>query len=199
MQYHINKRGVPAECKSAPEECKLGLTGEHWDSLEEAQKAADKLMSTQFALVPDVHYTNAVIPSEHVKIILSKNYSELYAVSKLAQKAGEPVLCLGKNRFGESVYHCVYVQDNLYYDINGLIATDSELLESYVKSKYNIASFWTQVSPEESINMIEKIMGIDLKSDGIKKRLTKYIQEELKNATENSSKQVALSFIMKEL
>lgn len=199
MNFHINKKGLPVECKNDPNECKLGLTNEHWENIEEAQRAANRLMSTQFSLFPDVHYTNAVIPSEHIKIILSKNYSELYAVSKLAQKAGEPVLCLGKNRFGKSVYHCVYVQDNLYYDINGLIAIDSELLESYVKSKYNIESFWTQVSPEESINMIEKIMGIDLKSDGIKKRLTKYIQEELKNAPENSSKQVALSFIMKEL
>lgn len=41
-KYHINGKGVPAICRATQGRCPYGGEGEHYDTHEEAQKAADK-------------------------------------------------------------------------------------------------------------------------------------------------------------
>lgn len=54
-KFHINKNGVPAPCKAQNGKCPLGgETGSenHYDSQEEAQKAADEINERQHGLLP---------------------------------------------------------------------------------------------------------------------------------------------------
>lgn len=200
MLFHITKKGIPAECKAVDNNCKVSSPEEHYSSLEQAQKAVDIQMATQFSLFPDVHFVNSIIPDDQTMQILSTMYSELYVASKFVQDVqADPVICLGKNSKDESVYHCIYMQDDMYYDINGLIALDLENLEKYIKEKYEINSNWIVVDTEKSIQMIENLINVNIKNEGAKKRLLKHLKDELKSSKENSNKFIAISFLLKEL
>lgn len=54
-RFHINEDGNPAPCKSEKGDCPLeGRTYEenHFDSIEDAQRAADKLNESQYGILP---------------------------------------------------------------------------------------------------------------------------------------------------
>lgn len=54
-KFHINKHGVPAPCKATKGKCPLGGdSGEenHFDSKQDAQKAADQINESQHGLLP---------------------------------------------------------------------------------------------------------------------------------------------------
>lgn len=54
-KFHINKKGVPAPCRSQSGKCPLGGdTGaeNHFNSESEAQKAADKINESEHGLLP---------------------------------------------------------------------------------------------------------------------------------------------------
>lgn len=54
-KFHINRKGVPAPCRSQSGKCPLGgTTGaeNHFESEQEAQKAADKINESQHGLLP---------------------------------------------------------------------------------------------------------------------------------------------------
>lgn len=51
-KWHINKKGVPAPCKAQNGKCPLGGENSHFDSEEEAQKAAHKMLEEEFGVIP---------------------------------------------------------------------------------------------------------------------------------------------------
>lgn len=56
-KFHINKHGVPAPCRAKEGNCPLGGSSgneNHFDTLDEAQKHADKQNEEQYELIPDV-------------------------------------------------------------------------------------------------------------------------------------------------
>lgn len=56
-KYHINKHGVPAPCNAKDGNCPLGgISGNenHYDNLEDAEKAAQKLLERENDLLPEI-------------------------------------------------------------------------------------------------------------------------------------------------
>ncbi len=53
-KFHINKHGVPAPCKAKPGNCPLGGDETHFNSLEEAQVAADKMNEEKHGLLSEM-------------------------------------------------------------------------------------------------------------------------------------------------
>lgn len=49
--YHINGKGVPSICRAVKGRCPFGNSDSHYDSKEEAQKAADKQMEQEFGII----------------------------------------------------------------------------------------------------------------------------------------------------
>ena len=201
MSYHVNKKGLPVECNSDGEDCKFGDYDEHFDTIEEAEEFASSLLRTEFSFMPNVQYNNALIPDEDVIATLSHVYSEIYVAAKYVKNIEiEPIILLGKNEDDESVYHCVYLDDELYYDINGVIAYHEQELEYYIKDKYEIVSHWTYIKPDKSIEMIEKLVGVDIRGEHAVKNMKSYLVKELAKSSSlsNEEKEMAISFILKE-
>lgn len=51
-KYHINSKGVPAICKAEKGNCPFGGANDHYDSPEQAQAAADKIMAETYEILP---------------------------------------------------------------------------------------------------------------------------------------------------
>lgn len=54
-KFHINKDGVPAPCRAQKGNCPYGGEDSHYDSIEEAQIAANKINEQQHGLLPGVN------------------------------------------------------------------------------------------------------------------------------------------------
>lgn len=70
-KYHINKKGVPAQCKAQEGKCPLGGADgnqNHFDNFEDAEKAALKQGAAEFSHLPG-------IPQSEEKVVLG--YQEL--------------------------------------------------------------------------------------------------------------------------
>lgn len=70
-KFHINKKGVPAPCRAKKGKCPLGGadgTENHFDNLEDAEKAALSKGADEFSTLPG-------IPAEQEKVVMS--YQEL--------------------------------------------------------------------------------------------------------------------------
>lgn len=50
-KFHINKHGVPAPCRAKPGNCPYGGDDRHFDTLEEAQKFADKENAEKYGIL----------------------------------------------------------------------------------------------------------------------------------------------------
>jgi hypothetical protein len=51
-KFHINKHGVPAPCKAKPGNCPLGGDETHFNSLEEAQVAINRINEEEHGIIP---------------------------------------------------------------------------------------------------------------------------------------------------
>ena len=60
MKYHINRRGEPALCHAFERPCPFGGSDYHYDSLEDAQKAADEMHKEKYGLLATGENTNFV-------------------------------------------------------------------------------------------------------------------------------------------
>lgn len=54
-KFHINKHGVPAPCKANKDNCPLGGSDTHFDTVKDAQVYADKVNEEQNGLLPKVN------------------------------------------------------------------------------------------------------------------------------------------------
>lgn len=52
-KYHINAKGVPAICRAKQGRCPFGGDGDHYDTPEEAQEAADQAFKDEFGYIPE--------------------------------------------------------------------------------------------------------------------------------------------------
>lgn len=202
MVYHVNRNGLAVKCNNGGENCSFGSLSAHFDNIEDANEYASLLMKSEFSFIPNVQFDNSIIPSEDVISVLTQMYSELYVAAKYVLDNNiEPVICLGKNSDDESVYHCVYKYEDLFYDISGVVAYGESELEEYIKYNYDIVDYWNYVMPEKSIEMIGLLMGIDIRGEDGNKIFNRYLIKELSDAKHNgySQKALAIEFILREL
>lgn len=154
--YHLNKSTQVVKCNK--DNCKLT----HYESYDEAQREANKIMMKEFNLIPDAVYESN-IPNELTIEYLSEFDSELYvAVKALMDSTINPHIILGVTSHEEKIYHCVYEVDGMYHDINGVIGVNEEDLMNYMKDEYQIEELYTLVNTQKSINMIEDLLGFYL-------------------------------------
>lgn len=52
-KFHINKHGVPAPCHAKDGNCPLGNGSQHFDTIEHAQRYADKQAESEHSLLPN--------------------------------------------------------------------------------------------------------------------------------------------------
>ena len=53
-KYHINKQGLPAPCKAQKGNCPFGGGENHYDTIDQAQQAADEINQKQFGLITEI-------------------------------------------------------------------------------------------------------------------------------------------------
>lgn len=196
--YHINSSGVPKKCNRDPDNCKLGGPEEHFSTQEEAQRYANSLMSERFSIIPDVENISADIPSDNVLKVMNYKYSELYSsVMFIKDKTHVPILFLGVDNKGSKVYQFFSFNENVYYDINGIVASNKDLLKEHVINKYSIVDSLKTIDYPESLRMIEILTSVDIDSYSAGLALEEHIQKIINNSS--GYEKEALEYIYKEL
>lgn len=196
--YHISKNGVPKKCTREPDNCNLGGPEEHFSTQEEAQRYANELMSEKFSIIPDVKNISAEVPTEEVLNTMNYKYSELYSsVMYINNKSHKPILCLGINDKGNKMYQFFNFNDNVYYDINGVIASSIDGLEDYFASKYNITDNFKIVEYPNSLRMIKILTDIDIDSYSSILKVEKHLENMISQS--DSSDRDSLNYIYKEI
>lgn len=76
-KFHINKHGVPASCKAKPGNCPLGGDETHFDNIEEAQAAADKINESKHGFLPSVNdaEVNLKLSEDSEAYMFGKSYA----------------------------------------------------------------------------------------------------------------------------
>lgn len=88
MRYHIGKNGKPTICKAEKGACPLG--GDHFDTKEAAQKAADKLNEEKYGYdVAPVINDSMLSEQEHALLTQYMNINDREAMEKAAYNARE--------------------------------------------------------------------------------------------------------------
>jgi uncharacterized protein YeeX (DUF496 family) len=122
IRYHINSQGVPAVCKARPGNCPFGGEESHYNSLEEAQVAANKLAEEKYGIMPGM-------PKEYVENTDIKEYGILSEYSKLSSETSdnpEDYVDYPRNEFGLIDDESKFEGIKIYY----------------LSNKYNISSEW---------------------------------------------------------
>lgn len=101
-KYHIKKDGTPGVCRAKNGNCPLGGSESHYDSMEDAQAAAQEKMENEFGVIDEPYSPKAIIQGKGVGeydhalmkdintdgVIISKSgkpgYTPEYKVSELA-------------------------------------------------------------------------------------------------------------------
>jgi len=195
--FHINRNTVPEECKKG-EDCKFS---KHFESFEEAQKYADSIMAEEFSFIPNVIYSSNV-PSDDVVEYLTNNHSELYVATQLLNHDVEPIVIVGQSYDDEAIYHCVFKFNDLYQDINGVIAADRNQLDSYIKSTYNLIDEpYAAIDGKKAISMIESLLKFDLFDENARGRMVKLLELYLIQFKNNKNKIgfESIKYLLKEL
>ena len=78
-KFHINKKGVPAPCKAIKGKCPLGDSDSHYESKEEAQKAADEQNKSEFGIIKETapNFNSNKDSNDYSKITDKINNSEV--------------------------------------------------------------------------------------------------------------------------
>lgn len=77
-KFHINAKGVPAPCRAAKGNCPYGGASgveNHYDSMEEAQVAADKQLKEKYGVLPSA-VTNIEVSKDAAEYVLYDDFNE---------------------------------------------------------------------------------------------------------------------------
>lgn len=99
-RYHVNNSGDVGTCKAAKDGCPFGSADEHFTDKEEAQKASEKYMESQYGLINSIY---------------KKGAQDTSALDGMDQKLKNKIIkdsASGENRMHPSVVGKVFARDN---------------------------------------------------------------------------------------
>lgn len=89
-KFHINGKGIPAPCKAKSGNCPFGGSDSHYDTIVDAQKAADKNNEAEHSILPN-NSSNLKITKENIQYNMKNIHKMRFNDVSVLFKSGEKI------------------------------------------------------------------------------------------------------------
>lgn len=144
-RYHINNSGDVGTCKAAKDGCPFGSADEHFSDKEEAQKASEKHMASQYGVINSIY---------------KKGVKDTSALDSMDQSLKKKIIkesASGENRMHPSVVGKVFARDN------------DELVRRKVSENMKSQNVIRQMSTDDSAKVRANVAASTNNSEVLKK------------------------------